>query len=468
MFHPAKRAVALCCMLIAVLSFNSRTSSAQPPQTAASPGATGSGVVRGTVLDPDGHPVEGARVYGFTDRSSPPSARGPHTVDTDSKGNFVLPVYSGHVLLFAYKESDFYHDNVTRFDVPAGTNYFQTVDIRSGETIRGFVVHLPRQSAMLRIDVSDVDTNAPVNPVEYELCREDHPGDQFYCMTGGASEAVFDMVVPPDPISIKITAPSYTEWRYQDAKTGSSYLTLKETENRRLTVYLHPTIFNVGSSVNTVQSQQESNSPLPYPQPDLYSRYLAQHRDLYERLVQPSETNTAAAEIARWAKDDPGTRDFFASKLPPLIVDQFPRKNDPRTGMPVWNPVWLNAVRLAGQLKAVAAIPGLKRGLSKPPMFGAYDDCHGAGTMTSNAKLCNDVVARALADIGDPSVPVVARFLAKGDSSAKKRAMWILLNIDSPAAYKAIRDHLVSERDPAIKSWIQSTLDGSIHYHLVQ
>ena len=462
MFHPAKRAVALCCMLIAVLSFNSRTSSAQPPQTAASPGANGSGVVRGTVLDPDGHPVEGCLVYAFTDGSSPPR---DVTVATDFNGNFAIDVYSGHVLLFAYKESDLYHNNKFRFDVPAGTDN-QAVEVRSGETVRGFVLHLPRQSALLRLDVYNADTNDPVNPVEYEMCREDHAADPTYCMTGAASDPGFEIVVPPDPISIKITAPSYTEWRYQDAKTGSSYLTLKETENRRLTVYLHPTIFNVGSSVNTVQLQQESNSPLPYPQPDLYSRYLAQHRDLYERLVQPSETNIAAAEIARWAKDDPGTRDFFASKLPPLIVDQFPRKNDPRTGMLAWNPVWLNAVRLAGQLKVVAVIPGLKRGLSKPPTFGAYDDCHGAGTMTSNAKLCNDVVARALADIGDPSVPTVARILSKGDFNAKRRAMWILLNIDSPAAKKAMADDLPHERDPRMKVWIQKTLSGEFQYNL--
>ena len=41
--------------------------------------------------------------------------------------------------------------------------------------------------------------------------------------------------------------------------------------------------------------------------------------ELYERLIQPSETNTAAAEIAQIAKNDPAARDFLASKLPSLI-----------------------------------------------------------------------------------------------------------------------------------------------------
>jgi len=258
-------------MLIVALSFPSWKGSAQPQQTAASPTAQISlspkldAKVIGTVLDPNGVPLEGCMVYAFTDGSSPPR---DVTVTTDFNGNFAIDVYSGHVLLFAYKESDLYHNNIFGFDVPAGTDT-QSVEVRSGETVRGFVLHLPRQSALLRLDVSNEDTKEPVNPVEYELCREDHAADPTYCVKGNADPG-FPIVVPPDPISINLTAPNYMEWRYLDAKTGSSYLTLKPTENRTLVVYLHPTIFNIGSSVNTAQSQQESNpAPPPYPQSDL-------------------------------------------------------------------------------------------------------------------------------------------------------------------------------------------------------
>jgi hypothetical protein len=242
LFHPGNRAVALCCMLMAALSFPSWKGFAQPPQTAASPTAQISllpkldAKVIGTVLDPNGVPLEGCLVYAFTDGSSPPR---DVTVTTDFNGNFAIDVYSGHVLLFAYKESDLYHNNIFGFDVPAGT-VNQAVDVRPGETVRGFVLHLPRQSALLQLDVYNADTNDPVNPVEYELCREDHAADPIYCMKGQASDPGFQIVVPPDPISIKVTAPKYMEWRYMDAKTGSSYLTLKSTENRTLAVYLRP------------------------------------------------------------------------------------------------------------------------------------------------------------------------------------------------------------------------------------
>jgi hypothetical protein len=187
--------------------------------------------------------------------------------------------------------------------------------------------------------------------------------------------------------------------------------------------------------------------------------------DLYDRLLQRSETNIAAAEIAQIAKNDPAARDFMASKLPPLIVDQFPSKDDPRTGMPLLESlVWLNAVNLAGKLKVISAIPALKRGLSKPPMAGSYDDCQGAGTMTTNAKLCNDVVGRALADIGDPSVPVLTEYLQQtADPAARKRAVWILVNIDSSASQKAMEDHMFIENDSLIRGLIESAVPyGSV------
>ncbi len=182
--------------------------------------------------------------------------------------------------------------------------------------------------------------------------------------------------------------------------------------------------------------------------------------ELYERLIQPSETNTAAAEIAQIAKNDPAARDFLASKLPSLIINQLPT-GGPETA----SPVWLNAVRLAGQLKLVAAIPALKRGLSIPQMFGGYDDkYHGASTATIVAKLGYDIVGRALADIGDPSVPVLTEYLEQtADPTARKRAVWILVNIDSPASQKAMEDHMFIENDALVRGLIESAVPyGSV------
>src|SRR5579872_5298033 len=195
--------------------------------------------VIGTVLDPNGHPVEGSKVYAITDGSTPPGAN--QAVTTDDKGNFVLDAYPGRVLLFAYKESDYYHDIVFGFDTPSGySGPKDFVDIRPGQTVNGVVVHLPPQSALLRLNVLDADTNAPIQPVKYEMCRQDHLGDVVYCNLGVAGVSDYQQMVPTVPISIKITAPDYMEWRYRDAKTGSPYLSLKATKNRTLVVNLRP------------------------------------------------------------------------------------------------------------------------------------------------------------------------------------------------------------------------------------
>jgi hypothetical protein len=178
---------------------------------------------------------------------------------------------------------------------------------------------------------------------------------------------------------------------------------------------------------------------------------------LYDRLIQPSETNVAAPEILELANNDSMARDFLARKLPSWIVDRLPPL-DARTA----SPVWLNAVRLAGQLKMVEAVPALTQSLSRREMCGAYDidmgnSCN-ASTFARVARLDFDIVARALADIGDPSVPAVAGIFSNGDLPARKRATWILINIDSPAAHKAMRDHLPSESNPIVKGMMEHAL----------
>ena len=79
-------------------------------------------------------------------------------------------------------------------------------------------------------------------------------------------------------------------------------------------------------------------------------------------------------------------------------------------------------------------------------------------TFRTEARLDHDTLGRALADIGDPCVPVVADILSKSGSAERRRAMWILVNIDSPAAQKAMRGHLPSETDPRLRELIQKVL----------
>jgi hypothetical protein len=92
-------------------------------------------------------------------------------------------------------------------------------------------------------------------------------------------------------------------------------------------------------------------------------------------------------------------------------------------------------------------------------MIGGYDDKYkGASTFTIDAKLGNDLIGRALADIGDPSIPVVKEMLSNGTFPERRRAFWILVNIDSPAEQEAMRNHLPSESNPGLREMIQKRL----------
>jgi HEAT repeat protein len=177
---------------------------------------------------------------------------------------------------------------------------------------------------------------------------------------------------------------------------------------------------------------------------------------MYDRLIQPSETNAAAREIVEMAKNDSTARDFLAGKLPSLIIDQFP--HDARTV----SPVWANAVRLAGQLKIAAAVPALKQALTPETQFihKGYDmrENETGTTFAAQSRLDFDIVGRALADIGDPSLPVLSDVLSKGDVAERRRVIWILANIKSPAAQKVLQDHLPSESDSGLSTLIKTLL----------
>ncbi len=178
-------------------------------------------------------------------------------------------------------------------------------------------------------------------------------------------------------------------------------------------------------------------------------------RTLFDQLNKPTTTNAAAQKIRELAGQDSTTRDFIAQRLPSMI-GKWP------TGSTRQLPtiIWMNAVRLAGQLKVTRAIPALIQALLRRSIVGGYD--YGVSdnypSPSEGAKLRYDIVGRALADIGDPSVPAIADILSRGDVSMRKRAFFILANITSPVAEQAMRDHLPNESEPTIRKMIQQEL----------
>ena len=162
---------------------------------------------------------------------------------------------------------------------------------------------------------------------------------------------------------------------------------------------------------------------------------------LCAQLNEPSTTDQAARRILQAARKDSDVRQYMVEKLPGMI-------DKTETGK-----VWLNAVRLAGHLKASETIPSLQRAFSR----GQFGRPAGT-TLGAEMQLDDDVVAKALSEIGDPSLPSVKDFLKSDDLKVRRRAVLILMNMNSLAARKVLQDRLSYETDPRIRDLIEDDL----------
>ncbi|OLB35921.1 MAG: hypothetical protein AUH11_12910 [Acidobacteria bacterium 13_2_20CM_57_17] len=115
--------------------------------------------------------------------------------------------------------------------------------------------------------------------------------------------------------------------------------------------------------------------------------------------------------------------------------------------------VWLDAIRIAGRLKAKEAIPALQKAMSRPPIPAEPNI-----TFAGITRLDNDIVAKTLAQIGDPAIPSVVDLLKSANAGRRGRAVLILRNIGSPAARKALENRLPHETDPEVKKLIRNSL----------
>lgn len=154
------------------------------------------------------------------------------------------------------------------------------------------------------------------------------------------------------------------------------------------------------------------------------------------RTVRPDTVK----RILEMARKDPDARKYVVEKLPELI-----RRPE--------SDVWLDAVRIAGKLKAKEAIPALEEAMSRPPM-----PAETFLTFAGIERLDNDIVAKTLSQIGDPAIPTTLKLLKSEDARMRGRAVLILRNIGSPAARKTLEDRLPSETDPEVKKLIQDSL----------
>ena len=255
MFHPGNRAITLCFVLIAALSFPSWKGFTQPLQTVASPLAQLSSVPRpedvgmpllgsieGVVVDPNGKPVEGAFVHETSDNGSPLGGRIFRTgTTTDVDGKFVLDhvIPAEKVVVWAYKYSDYYEDVMEPFTFSRPKDLkIPVVEVKAGQTVTGVRIQFPPKAGKLHLFVRDADTKELVPGVFIEWCRKGVPAK--YCIHGSAPSDEEQLVSPAVGISNKIEADDglHEKWEYRSPKTGSRYFRAKSGETETVNVYL--------------------------------------------------------------------------------------------------------------------------------------------------------------------------------------------------------------------------------------
>lgn len=159
---------------------------------------------------------------------------------------------------------------------------------------------------------------------------------------------------------------------------------------------------------------------------------------LFEGLQSTQTTDKSAEQLLNLGKSDLKVRKYLAIHLPPMI--QAGPKDQP----------WNNAVRLAGDLKIKEAAPALAKWIGLGP-FGSL-------TFTREIRLDTNPPAKALAQIGDPAIPVLVGVLNHGNSHERWNAVYALNLIGSPEAKSALREHLKTESDSTMRDFIEKVL----------
>ncbi len=157
---------------------------------------------------------------------------------------------------------------------------------------------------------------------------------------------------------------------------------------------------------------------------------------LFEKL-QSDTTGEAFERFLKLGKKDAAVREYLATHLPGKIAA------GPGDHLKVWG----YEVSLAGLLRIKEAIPALTQHIEQLVQ-------RDFSTLSGQENLADYPAGRALAEIGEPSVPALFSVLETGDYQKRWVASRALNMINTPKATEALSNHLPNEPDPNLKTYI--------------
>lgn len=196
------------------------------------------GLIDGTVVYPDGRPVNGATAY------AEPLGRGlglviPHD-QTDRAGHFTIHVpvsWFGKFAVTAKKEDEDYPPQMSQF---YSNGKFQTVTLTLQHPAATIMIHLGSKAGVLLGAVTDAVTGAALNPC-VEMRRASNLGN--FLSGSGLIHRHYRLLIPSDAgVLVKIWLDGYEAWYYPGTvvKSAARPVRLKPGEERTLNISLRP------------------------------------------------------------------------------------------------------------------------------------------------------------------------------------------------------------------------------------
>ena len=165
--------------------------------------------------------------------------------------------------------------------------------------------------------------------------------------------------------------------------------------------------------------------------------------DLFKQLRSEETTDQATEQFLKLGPGNSNARAYLATQLPAVIIVE--PKDHPRS--------WVNEVRLAGAFRVAEAVPALAK------WVGLVVGSPAGSTLAERVRLDAFPAGKALAQIGEPALPVLAETLAKGDPRERWVAYRALILIGSTRAITVLREHLDRESDPNLRLEMKKALE---------
>ena len=192
--------------------------------------------IEGRVLTAEGNPVSGATVFFEREnflRGALPSAT------TDRQGRFAIRDLSpGTYLVYASKEADGYPLPTSTFHA-TGSIAISHVEVREQAVTSGVVVQLAPRAGRLIGRIMNAATNRPIERgAQITLRHADDP--ERFLVTSSDIEGNFNILIPPVPVMVEVSAPGYQSWQYRstDSPHQPDALQLASGQTRRLDIAL--------------------------------------------------------------------------------------------------------------------------------------------------------------------------------------------------------------------------------------